>query len=80
VKHQQRGDKTMPCAIVLGGPPCVAFVAPRKLPIDVDEIGVAGALVSSALHDAAQFFLKKKQWLSCRRAPGSNPLIHEIHR
>jgi 4-hydroxy-3-polyprenylbenzoate decarboxylase len=42
VKHQQRGDKTMPCAIVLGGPPCVAFVAPQKLPIDVDEIGVAG--------------------------------------
>src|SRR5438045_3497406 len=29
VKHQQRGDTTMPCAIVLGAPPCVAFVAPQ---------------------------------------------------
>ena len=29
VKHQQRGDQTMPCAIVLGAPPCVAFVAPQ---------------------------------------------------
>ena len=43
LKHQKRGDKTMPCAIVLGAPPCVAFVAPMKLPLDLDEIGVAGA-------------------------------------
>ena len=50
VKHQQRGDKTMPCAIVLGGPPCVAFVAPQKLPIDVDEIGVAGALAGAPIN------------------------------
>ena len=42
LKHQSRGDKVMPCAIVVGAPPCVAFVAPMKLPIDVDEIGVAG--------------------------------------
>ena len=26
LKHQKRGDKTMPCAIVLGCPPYVAFV------------------------------------------------------
>ena len=44
VKHQKRGDRTMPCAIVLGAPPYVAFVAPQKLPLDVDEIGVAGGL------------------------------------
>jgi UbiD family decarboxylase len=44
-KHQQRGDKEMPIAIVLGAPPCVAYVAPMKLPIDLDEIGVAGGLV-----------------------------------
>ena len=50
VKHQQRGDKTMPCAIVLGGPPCVAFVAPQKLPLDVDEIGVAGALAGEPVN------------------------------
>jgi len=28
LKYQKRGDKHMPCAIVLGAPPCVAFVAP----------------------------------------------------
>jgi UbiD family decarboxylase len=50
VKHQQRGDKMMPCAIVLGAPPCVAFVAPQKLPIDVDEIGVAGALAGAPIN------------------------------
>jgi len=35
---------------VLGGPPCVAFVAPQKLPIDVDEIGVAGALAGAPIN------------------------------
>ena len=44
VKHQQRGDTEMPCAIVLGAPPYVAFVAPQKLPLDLDEVGVAGGL------------------------------------
>ena len=50
VKHQQRGDKTMPCAIVLGAPPYVAFVAPQKLPVDVDEIGVAGGLAGAPIN------------------------------
>ena len=50
LKHQQRGDKEMPCAIVLGGPPFVAFVAPQKLPIDVDEIGVAGGLAGEPIN------------------------------
>jgi 4-hydroxy-3-polyprenylbenzoate decarboxylase len=49
VKHQQRGDKEMPCAIALGCPPYVAFVAPQKLPIDVDEIGVAGGLAGEPI-------------------------------
>src|SRR4029077_21166873 len=44
LKHQQRRDKTMPCAIVLGCPPFVAFMGPQKLPIGVDEIEVAGGL------------------------------------
>jgi UbiD family decarboxylase len=50
VKHQKRGDRTMPCAIVLGAPPYVAFVAPQKLPIDVDEIGVAGGLAGAPIN------------------------------
>ena len=50
LKHQKRGDKTMPCAIVLGAPPYVAFVAPQKLPLDVDEIGVAGGLAGEPIN------------------------------
>jgi len=50
LKHQQRGDKSMPCAIVLGAPPYVAFVAPQKLPLDVDEIGVAGGLAGEPIN------------------------------
>ena len=50
VKHRKRGDKAMPCAIVLGAPPCVAMVAPQKLPIDVDEIGVAGGLAGAPIN------------------------------
>ena len=50
LKHQKRGDKTMPCAIVLGCPPYVAFMGPQKLPIDVDEIGVAGGLAGGPIN------------------------------
>ncbi len=50
LKHQQRGDKTMPCAIVLGCPPCVAFVAPMKLPLDLDEVGVAGGVAGEPIN------------------------------
>ncbi len=49
-KHQARGDKEMPIAIVLGAPPCVAYVAPMKLPIDMDEIGVAGGLAGAPIN------------------------------
>ena len=49
-KHQKRGDKTMPCAIVLGCPPCVAFMGPQKLPIGVDELGVAGGLAGGPIN------------------------------
>jgi 4-hydroxy-3-polyprenylbenzoate decarboxylase len=48
-KHQARGDKEMPCAIALGCPPYLAFVAPQKLPIDVDEVGVAGGLAGEPM-------------------------------
>ena len=49
-KHQARGDREMPCAIVLGAPPAVAYVAPMKLPVDVDEMGVAGGLVGAPIN------------------------------
>jgi 4-hydroxy-3-polyprenylbenzoate decarboxylase len=40
----------MPCAIVLGCPPCVAFVGPQKLPVGVDEMGVAGGLAGAPIN------------------------------
>ena len=43
LKYQKRGEP-MPCAIVLGCPPYVAFMGPQKLPIGVDEFTVAGGL------------------------------------
>ncbi|HEV2008380.1 MAG TPA: UbiD family decarboxylase [Burkholderiales bacterium] len=49
LKHQRRGDKTMPCAIVLGCPPYVAFMGPQKLPIGVDEFTVAGGLAGAPI-------------------------------
>jgi 4-hydroxy-3-polyprenylbenzoate decarboxylase len=41
---KKAGHKTMPCAVVLGCPPYVAFMGPQKLPIGVDEFDVAGGL------------------------------------
>jgi 4-hydroxy-3-polyprenylbenzoate decarboxylase len=49
LKHQRRGDRTMPCAIVLGCPPYVAFMGPQKLPVGVDEIEVAGGLAGAPI-------------------------------
>ncbi len=49
-KCQKLGKKTMPCAIVLGCPPYVAFVAPQKLPVGVDEMHVAGGLAGEPIN------------------------------
>ncbi len=50
VKYQKLGKKTMPCAIVLGCPPYVAFMGPQKLPVGVDEFTVAGGLAGSPIN------------------------------
>ena len=49
-KYQKLGKKAMPCAIVLGCPPYVAFMGPQKLPIGVDEFTVAGGLAGSPIN------------------------------
>ncbi len=49
LKYQKRGEK-MPCAIVLGCPPYVAFMGPQKLPIGVDEFTVAGGLAGGPIN------------------------------
>jgi 4-hydroxy-3-polyprenylbenzoate decarboxylase len=49
LKYQKMG-KPMPCAIVLGCPPYVAFMGPQKLPIGVDELTVAGGLAGGPIN------------------------------
>jgi UbiD family decarboxylase len=49
VKYQKLGRKEMPCAIVLGCPPAVAFMGPQKMPVGVDEFHVAGGLAGAAI-------------------------------
>ncbi len=48
-EYKKRGAK-MPCAIVLGCPPYVAFMGPQKLPIGMDEMGVAGGLAGEPIN------------------------------
>ena len=49
-KLRQRGFKKLPCAVVLGAPPCVTFASVQKLPETIDELYVAGALVGSPIN------------------------------
>ena len=46
---KKAGHKTMPCVVVLGCPPYVAFMGPQKLPIGVDEFDVAGGLAGAPI-------------------------------
>ncbi|WP_174735214.1 UbiD family decarboxylase [Mesobacillus harenae] len=48
-KYQARGEK-IPVAVVLGGPPSVAFAAVQKVPHGVDEITIAGGLVGHPIN------------------------------
>ncbi len=51
LKHR-RLKTPMPCAIVVGAAPVVAFTGPQKLAIDLDEVGVAGALAGRPIRVA----------------------------
>ncbi len=46
LKYKERGQK-MPVAIVIGCAPAVLFTGPQKLPIDEDEMAVAGGLIGA---------------------------------
>ena len=48
-KHYAR-DQAMPVAIVIGAPPIVAFQGPQKLPLELDEIKVAGGLAGGPIN------------------------------
>lgn len=48
LKYQKMG-KPMPCAVVVGAAPVVAYGGPQRLPADFDEITVAGALAGQPI-------------------------------
>ena len=48
LKYQKMGQP-MPCAIIVGCAPVVAFTGPQKLGIDEDEMAVAGGLAGCAM-------------------------------
>ena len=47
-KAKARGER-LAAAVILGCPPCVAFTSAQKLPIDVDELHVAGGLAGAPI-------------------------------
>jgi len=47
-KYQKLRQK-MPCAIVLGCPPAIAYTSPQKLRTGLDEISVAGAIAGAPI-------------------------------
>jgi UbiD family decarboxylase len=51
LKYRERREK-MPIAIVIGCAPVVMFTGPQKLAIDLDELGVAGALAGAPIRMA----------------------------
>jgi 4-hydroxy-3-polyprenylbenzoate decarboxylase len=48
LRYRERGEP-MPIAIVIGAAPVVVFTGPQKLAIDLDELGVAGALAGEPI-------------------------------
>ncbi len=49
LEWKKRGEP-MPCAIVVGAPPCVSFTAVQKVPEKDDELAVSGGLAGTALN------------------------------
>ena len=51
-RKYQKLREPMPCAIVIGCAPVVLFTGPQKLPIDLDEMAVAGGLAGAPIRMA----------------------------
>jgi 4-hydroxy-3-polyprenylbenzoate decarboxylase len=49
-KLRARGVRKLPCAVVLGAPPCITFASVQKIPERLDELHVAGALVGAPIN------------------------------
>ena len=50
LKYQKKGAKTMPCAVVVGAPPIVAYLGPQKLGTHRDEADVAGGIAGAPIN------------------------------
>jgi len=48
LKYKKRGEP-LPCAVVVGAPPVVSYASVQKMPENLDELAVAGALAGSAI-------------------------------
>jgi 4-hydroxy-3-polyprenylbenzoate decarboxylase len=48
LKYREMG-RPMPAALMIGGPPVVSYTSVQKLPADVDELTVAGALAGAPI-------------------------------
>jgi 4-hydroxy-3-polyprenylbenzoate decarboxylase len=51
LKYQKLGEP-MPCAIAIGCAPVVCYTGPQRLPMDFDEVTVAGALAGAPIRVA----------------------------
>jgi 4-hydroxy-3-polyprenylbenzoate decarboxylase len=49
LKYKARGEP-MPCAVVVGCPPLVSYAAVQKMPENLDEVWVAGALAGGPIN------------------------------
>ena len=48
-KHRARGEP-LPCAVVVGCPPAISYASVQKMPENLDEIAVAGALAGGPIN------------------------------
>ena len=48
LKYKARGEK-MPCAVVVGCPPAVSYASVQKMPENLDELAVAGAIAGAPI-------------------------------
>ena len=49
LKYKARGEP-MPCAVIVGCPPLISYAAVQKLPENLDELSVAGALAGAPIN------------------------------
>ncbi|HEX4557032.1 MAG TPA: UbiD family decarboxylase [Xanthobacteraceae bacterium] len=48
LKYKARGEK-MPCCVVVGCPPAVSYASVQKMPENLDEVAVAGAIAGAPI-------------------------------